>query len=593
MFSNNVDQSSPSGSECEEMFEPAEDDNPDNRESDDSDYDPSSPDDSENDQIFERDENDIPDDILWEMFKTGVPFRTLSKILKLAFSLYDERQTYHISSSHLFEAYKRLSTYMEDAYKNRIRAENCPGTICFDHNKMQRLSNKFASSENRLAVVWHSDDSDRLLTMGKMPDKAGSSQARVILEAIRDFDIDIEQIVALSCDNATTNDGHISGTCVILEDELQKPLLRLMCNHHITEIVVKDVYHFLFSTDAPNNLFYPILKEKWMDIRATNFQYNPFEGDFTENFDGLQYEYFEDLRNTALENMRCRLNSPSIRDDYKELNTLGIKFLGERINTTKRNQVNFNALINPSNARFMGVAIQGLKSYLFRNQLDWDSPHRTKIRRNLERFALFVVLTYIPLWNGSNILFDAAINKIRFLHSLEKYAELDFDVANVAKVALSRHLVYMSQELSVLALFSEKLSCKEKNETAAKLLQQDQFNLPPRRIGPEEISNHVKYSEDIQFGQLRNLNIPALIGERSFYLFDILNIPINFLNVDAGSWLTNRDYLFAKNVISKTLICVNDNSERAFSTSKYKHERQRCRNEESYRRSMLTTATTF
>lgn len=317
LFPTDFDSSNPNSSEDEEMIEHGEKDI--TNDPDDSDYDPSSPNDSEDEQIFEHDnKKDIPDDILWEMFNTGVSFRIISKILELAFSLSNERQTYNISASHLFEKYKRLSAYMENAYKNRIRAENRPGTICFDHSTISRLSNKFASLQNRLAVVWHSDETDRLLTVGDMPDKAGRSQARVIPNTIREFDIDKDQIVALSCDNAKTNDGHITGTCVILEEELQKPLLRLMCNRHITELVNKDVYHSLFTSDAPNNLFYPILKENWINICAANFQYNQFqEENFTDNFEGLQYECFDNLKNTALENILHRLNSSSIRDDWQ------------------------------------------------------------------------------------------------------------------------------------------------------------------------------------------------------------------------------------------------------------------------------------
>lgn len=560
-------------------------------ETDDSDYSPSSPDDSESEGNCESTKKDIPEDILWEMFNTGVSFRPLSKVLELAFSLFSGKETYHFSYSYLFSKYKELSIAKENAYKTRISAENVFGTLCFDHQKMQELSNKFATQKDRLAIVWHSEDSDRLIGVKEMPDKTGISQVKAILETCEEFNINVDQIVALSCDNAATNVGKISGSCAILEEEIEKDLLRLMCNHHITEIVIKDVYHDLFSTDAPNNLFYPILREKWMQLREENFPYAPFDEDtFTENLYGIEHTIFDELKENALASMRARLASPKTRDDYKELNILGMQFFGERFRNRKGNEVKFYALINPSNARFMGNAIQALKSFLFRDSLDWESLAREKIRQNLEVFVIFIVLIYIPLWNGSNVLYDAAVNTIDCLKNLEKYSHLENRIASVAKAALCRHLNYLSEELSPLAIFSNKISFEEKNEVAVKLTRLDSSNLPPRRIGSNQISNHIEYTERIEFGELDQLDISRFIGGRSHYLFNIMKIKTNFLHRDAESWPTNNEYLRAKNIISKTLICINDNSERVISASKHRIKRQRCRNDDSFKRSMLATS---
>lgn len=512
-------------------------------------------------------------------------------MLELAFGLLNKKEEYHTSHTYLFQKYKQLSKAKESAYKTRIRLENVFGTICFDHQSMQELSNKFAKQNDKLGIVWHSDDSDRIIGVKGMPDKKGISQAKAILESCDEFNITKDQIVALSCDNAKTNVGNISGTCAILEEAYQKPLLRSMCNHHITEIMIKDVYHEFFSSDTPNNLFYPILKDEWMNLREANFPYTPFEEDiFVESLFGHDRIRYDELKTNAIANMRARLKSPSIRDDYKELNMLGLRFFGERFNSRKTNQVKFYALINPSNARFMGTAIQSLKAFLFRESLDWNSPGRDQIRRNLQTFVLFVILIYIPLWNGSNILFDVAINTIECLQNLEKYSHLNNRGVSIAKAALCRHLNYLSEELSPLAIFSNKMTREEKNKVAEKLNQIDNINLPERRIGSNQTSNHIEYTEEIRFSQVHELDISQFIGERSHYLFNIMKITTNFLHSDAESWPTNNEYLHARNVISKTLICVNDNSERVFSASKHRINRQRCRNESSFRRSMLATS---
>lgn len=97
------------------------------------------------------------------MFNTGVSFRSLSKVLDLAFSLSSNMEVYHSSYTYLFQKYKELSIAKENAYKTRISRENVLGTICFDHQSMQELSNKFAKQKDRLGIVWHSDDCDRLI----------------------------------------------------------------------------------------------------------------------------------------------------------------------------------------------------------------------------------------------------------------------------------------------------------------------------------------------------------------------------------------------------------------------------------------------
>lgn len=292
---------------------------------------------------------DIPDDILWAMFNTGVPFRSLSKIIELTLSIFDKQESYNCSYTHLFKKYQKLSLAKKNVYTERIKSENVFGTICFDHQKMDELSNKYATQK----VVWYSEDTNRLIAVEEMADKSEMSQAIAILETCDKFNINPDQIVAVSCDNAATN---VRQCCSISEERLQKALLRLNCNHHIAEISIKDVYNYLFSSDTPNYLFYPILKEKWMLLRHEDFPYISFnEGEYIENLEGeFEYEVYEDLKSNALSSMRTRLGSTSIRHDYKELNILGMKFSGETFHSATKNRVKFYALINPSNARFMG-----------------------------------------------------------------------------------------------------------------------------------------------------------------------------------------------------------------------------------------------
>lgn len=551
-----------------------------------SDYDPdddSSGDDDDDEECMKDPKKSIPDDLLWEMCRTGTSFVALSKILKLGFSVFGEADNFHLSSSHLFKSYQRISETKAIAYESEIRTKASLGTICFDHHNMKQLSGKFIAREHRLAIIWHSNSADKLLSIDKIENKTAASQTSAILRSCQFFDVE-KYVKAVACDNENTNTGIDNGTCVRLENELQRNLLRLMCRHHIHEIVVKDVYRYLFSSGAPTNLFHPILAEAWSELKSNNFRFDGFgehEEDtyyFENENQARTYENFKEL---ALQQLGGHCNHPFIRDDYMEIVKVSLKFLsGDREILTKANQVQFNALQNPSNARFMASSIQALKCYLFRHHLNWESNDREKIRDNLPRFCLFLALIYVRYWNRSSILFDAGFNDLNFLQELEKFSVLDQGISRVAIEAKNRHLYYLSEELVVLCLFSDKLSSNEKNQFASALLRLNE-DIPERNLR----LNHIKYNENVS--DWRNKQLIDFVGPRSLFLFQTLEISQEFLVDDANDWSTNASYLNAKSKISSSLICVNDATERVISTSKYKYKRQRCKNDNSFNRSML------
>lgn len=520
------------------------------------------------------------------MCATGVSFAVLSNVLKLGFSVVTEDKNFHLSTSHLFKRYQKLAESKELVYCNEIRNETSFGTICFDHHSMKQLGAKFLAKEHRLVVLWHSNFEDKLLSVEKMGDKTERSQLQAILTACETFNIGNHQIVAVTCDNENTNTGNDMGTCVLLEEEWLIDLLRLMCRHHIYEIVLKLVYKFLFSFGAqqPINLFYTILIDVWPQLKDQHFPFIGFDANDEEEmgFDPDQLFVYESLKEIAIADLQNHSNHRFIRDDYEEITNVSLKFLtGLRKNLIKSNQVQFNTLQNPSNARFMASAIQGLNCFLFRNQLDWDSQERERIKENLSRFCLFLTLIYVRYWNRSSILFDAGINDLNFLKDLEQYAILDGSVSQVAIDGLSRHLYYLSEELIVLCLFSDKISSSEKNHIAARLLQIP-HQLPNRNLR----LNHVKFNEYDDIDDWGIMQLVDFVGDRSLHLFQILDIPMHFLSINASQWTVNAEYLSAKDKIEAALVCVNDATERVISTCKSKYKKQRFKNDVSFRRSM-------
>lgn len=518
------------------------------------------------------------------MFATGASFRALSKILDLAFTTANVANKFHTSFSYLHKRYQQLLKLKEQKYKNVLRENNSFGTICFDHQNTQKITRKFEGTIHRLAIVWHCNGVNNILGMVPMPDKTAESQAQAIKQTCEEFSIESGQIVALTCDNEMTNVGHNGGTCVLVERVLNRSLLRLMCRHHIMEIVIKDVYHHLFASGTPNNLFYGILKETWPHLRSADFPIEKFdENSFTEAMGPETSQVFEELKHSAIRELLLHSRNKDVRDDYREVTLVALKFFGISQNISKSNQVKFRALINPSNARFMATTIQGMECYLFRNSIDWESQHRIHLH-NVTRFSIFAALIYTRFWNRANMLFDAPVNDLRMLQELEKYRYIDEEVAKVSIGALSRHLNYMSEELAPLSLFSKKLSTHEKNTVATKLLLAVDKIVPARKND----KNHLSFKQgfDIENYNWSSKSIVDLIGDRSHFFFDIMNLPRNFLSIDSNDWESNCDYIRAKEKIEGALICINDGSERVVSNCKNKLQKQRCRKESTFQQNI-------
>lgn len=532
----------------------------------------------------------IPDEDLWKMFSTGVSFRNLSIILKVAFNVAGTNNRFYTSRALLHKKYQQLLCKKENDYKNNLRKSNSLGSICFDHQKMRQIQGKHIGNVDRLAVVWHSNGKDQVLGISKMSDKKGESQALAIEQNCREFEIESNQVVALVCDNASTNTGIDRGTCTILERAFAKVLLRLMCRHHILEIVIKDVYHHLFSTDTPNNIFHPILKEFWSELREENFPFSALdEREFTNDMDETAWNLFTNLKAKAIDELSSHSRSKFIRDDYKEVTNVALNFLRGRVDPARRNQVEFHALIDSSNARFMATCIQGLESYLFREKLDWGKAGRQQIRENLERFCVFVSVIYIRYWNRASVLFDSSSNDLNLLQDIQEYRAIDKSVADIATTALNRHLYYMSEELAPLSLFSEKVQIIDKNVMRQKLINMGNQEMPPRIINSNQLTNHIAYTDGVNNPNYdwSRLEIADLIGERSIYFFHVLGINRDFLNVDASQWSKQKDYNSVKKAIHEALICINDGSERVISKCKSKYKRQRCRKECTFRQNII------
>ena len=105
-------------------------------------------------------------------------------------------------------------------------------------------------------------------------------------------------IIACGFDTTSSNTGIHKGSCVLLQEMLQRQLLWLACRHHILELLVKAAYHQVFGdTKAPDVKLFSILKDPstWNNLDLQNFQLPTIPSSFKVDVDVLLSSIDEQL----------------------------------------------------------------------------------------------------------------------------------------------------------------------------------------------------------------------------------------------------------------------------------------------------------
>ena len=149
---------------------------------------------------------------------------------------------------------------------------------------------------------------------------------------------------------------------------------------------------------------------------------------------------------------------------------------------------------------------------------------------------------------SSTIGVDAPINDLEHYKNLLQYKKIDAEVADTALKKFYLHLWYLTQELVVLSLFSNKVDSDTKSHIAAKL------------VSTEKLESFDLGKPD--FPQLDPKTVlPDLIGPLSWTLFEVLNVETEFLTVSPDKWMDYPGYVECY-TIARNMKVVNDTAER-------------------------------
>ena len=165
----------------------------------------------------------------------------------------------------------------------------------------------------------------------------------------------------------------------------------------------------------------------------------------------------------------------------------------------------------------------------------------------LHRICLFTITIYVKAWFTAPSSCDAPYNDLCMLQSLELFAGVDSEVANIAVKKMRGHLWYLSEDLIGLALFSDNVWDSEK---AAMV---DAFKKP-------------KMQHDLRRVDLKTIAafqtkiLSDFVTDRSLNLFTAMRIDPAFLTGHPSTWLECLDYISAKQKIT-SLRVINDSAE--------------------------------
>lgn len=99
---------------------------------------------------------------------------------------------------------------------------------------------------DRLPVIVSGTDKQQLLGVPKLSTGTGASQAEAVYKCLIDWGLQ-DNVVGMCFDTTSSNTGHKSGACVLIEEKLNRPLMHLACRHHVLELVLKAAFEEQFG----------------------------------------------------------------------------------------------------------------------------------------------------------------------------------------------------------------------------------------------------------------------------------------------------------------------------------------------------------
>lgn len=508
-----------------------------------------------------RSKTQLCDEDIKELSKCSGSYRVMEKALAIGIKAGGGNPNdFAISKASLCDQLSKFRSSKKSENSEGIASHAEKGVLLFDGKKFNKINAKHVGKDSRMVAVYHTLEKDFTLGLPILASGHARSYANELIRLCENNNL-TSRVIGLVFDTTIVNTGQPGGVCALYEKDTARQVLNIACRHHIYELLLSTAMTAAIgASSSPTLDMFDSLKNEWQSIKCHGFAYEPCD------IDELGSPYLLDLHENAKKALLRHAQSRQIRDDYAELTDLCLKFLGVRTNKT------FKVPGAVSRARWMGKAIYGIKTYLFRHELDLEPG----FEEGLLQFSLFVSLVYCKYWNRCTNVLDAPINDLSLIADLEQFSIHNADIANSVLNTLWNHLWYFGEELAVLSLFSEKNSIENKNRMRMKLASNPN-PIPPRTENSLKLK---KYIDGIE--------LPDLISTRSRFLLSLLEIDLNFLNKDAATWKTNTSFKKAKTIIENLVVVVNDKAERALGKATTIIKNQKARSESRFQNMFIS-----
>lgn len=537
----------------------------------DSDYNPSEGELSEfENEINSRTINRIPLEHIQRIARTNASYRTSEALLNIGIELVGESpRNYSTSKSSLWSQCTKYKKDAKNQILHKLRSLDFKVVIQFDCKRFRKLNARHTGHEERIAVLCHSELCDVPLCLSVLNNHSGKDCSAAVIKAIEENNL-MNRTVGLVFDTEAVNTGRFNGAVRLIEKHFKAEFFNLPCRHHIYEIVQRAIWENIFGkTTGPKTTaeFGPLI-ENWENIKQNNMEFDPADETIFQKSEKLSQMFDE-----AKKVLQIHANNPIVFHDYAEVNDLALKFLG--IET----KYDFRVPGATNNARWMFKIIYAFKTYLFRRFLDLEQD----MVKKLESFCSFMSIVFIKFWNRCTIAVDAAYNDLQFLKEMDQYMDIDKSVASAGLNAFKRHLSYLSDELILLSLFSDKVSDDEKD-------LMNLFIIRTTRLS-DRTANSIEYKDEIN--EVQNLQLNNFISLRSNFLFSRLEIDDSFLDLAAVDWPNEVSYQHGKKQVLDLIVAVNDGSERALRKAELLFDLQKVRSEEALQTTFISSGLRF
>ena len=405
---------------------------------------------------------------------------------------------------------KRIFNRAEQSQKFKENLQkNVPLIIHWDGKLLPELTGK--KKTDRLPIIISGKGVSQILSVAKLSSATGEAQAQAIYNALNEWDI-TDKVIGMSFDTTSANTGKHKGACALLEEKLRKKLFYFACCHHVMELIIGKVFHISMGipSSSPEVPLFKRFQEYWGCIDKEKFEAGLKEDNIKILLQDIKDEILE-FATRQESPSKTSVSAPGPRDDYLEFIELVIIFLGG----IPVRGIRFRLPGAIHHARWMSKVIYSLKIFIFRSQFKLTKMENTGLRD----ICVFIIRIYFKAWITASVTETSPYNDFQLMNKLLEYTKIHKEIAQSTSEKFSKHLWYLSEDLSGLSIFDSHVPLSTKRKVVEALQNKKGTKNPQKRIA-------------VSLENFREMMFEDFVTKESFKLFKEMNLPQGFLKID-------------------------------------------------------------